>query len=427
MTDIVDDTTKNAALRAWIEQETGARIVAVERIGGGAYRTSCRLTLDRAPGCAFLKIDLGSAPVTPFDLRREYEVLDRLQGRAHAPRVIGWHEGATAMAMECLPGEAAYARIESEAQRARIDRSFLRALAECHAVDLSTLGLDHLPPGLSIRQAIAGDLDLWERLLAEGVAEPDPLTRFAFRWLRDHLPADDRPAVLVQGDAGAGNFLFDEKGVTGVVDWEMAHIGHPLEDLGCILARSLVQPMADADTLLSLYREAHDGGWTRDELLYATILVMARFSVPIALALESRHTGIDFGLMNSYFRLSQISLVRLIAQAEGIALDETVPAVGPRPAIGFELEYLRDVLAAIVRPAVEDSYARYRLDGAIGLIGYLRTAQGTGTDTASGILPREAEGGDARALLQGFMTQALWREKLMRDMLGPLHGRRIRI
>ena len=32
---------------------------------------------------------------------------------------------------------------------------------------------------------------------------------------------------------------------------------------------------------------------------------------------------------------------------------------------------------------------------------------------------------DARALLQGFMTQALWREKLMRDMLGPLHGRRI--
>jgi aminoglycoside phosphotransferase (APT) family kinase protein len=433
MTSIVDDDAKNAALREWVERETGAKITAVERISGGAYRTSCRVTLDRAPGCAFLKIDLGSAPATPFDLKREYEVLARLQGQAHAPRVIGWHEGVTAMAMHCLPGEAVYTRIATPEQRARIDRSFIHALADCHAVDLAPLALDHLPPGLSIGQAIARDLDLWEGLLEEGVADPDPLTRFAFRWLRDHLPADDRPAVLVQGDAGAGNFLFDENKVTGVDDWEMAHLGHPLEDIGCILARSLVQPMADADTLLALYRETTGGGWTKREFLYATILVMARFSVPIALALESRHTGIDFGLMNSYFRLSQISLIGLIAQAEGLALDETVPTTGPRPAIGFELDYLRDVLAAIVRPAVDDSYVHYRLDGAIGLIGYLRAAQGA-DDAAPNDhrAARNLSGADAgrdqtRELLQSFMTEALWRERLMRDMLGPLHGRRIRI
>lgn len=427
MTSIVDDNAKDAALRAWIESKIDARIVAVERISGGAYRTSCRITLDRAPGCVFLKIDLGSAPTTPFDLRREYEVLASLRGRAYAPRVIGWHEGATAMAMECLPGDAVYARIDDGAMRARIDRSFIHALADCHAIDLATLGLDHLPPGLSIRQAIGRDLDLWEKLLKEGVAEPDPLTLFAFHWLRDHLSADDRPAVLVQGDAGAGNFLFDDNGVTGVVDWEMAHLGHPLEDLGCILARSLVQPMADADTLLSLYDEASGGGWTRRELLYATILVMARFSVPIALALESRHTGIDFGLMNSYFRLSQISLIRLIAQAEGFTLDESVPSTGPRPAIGFELDYLRDVLARIVRPTVEDNYASYRLDGAIGLIGYLRAAQGLDDTNGAPLAALDESSGGARDRLQTFMTHALWREKLMRDMLGPLHGRRISI
>ncbi|SNS15747.1 Predicted kinase, aminoglycoside phosphotransferase (APT) family [Sphingomonas laterariae] len=435
MIGIVDDPAKDAALRAWIEERCGAGIASVHRVSGGAFRTSSRVELagpDGRPGCAFLKIDLGSAPKTPFDLRREHGLLARLDGRARAPRVIGWHEGATAMAMECLPGEAVYATIQDDAHRARIERSFVDALAECHAVDIASLALDHLPAGLSIGQAIAQELAMWEALLDEGVADPDPLTLFAFRWLHQRLPKDDRPAVLVQGDAGAGNFLFDDERVTGVVDWEMTHLGHPLEDIGCVLARSLVQPMASAEHLLALYNAASGVAWTRDELLYVTVLVMARFSVPIALALESRHTGLDYGLTNSYFRLSQISLVRLIALAENVALDEAVPAYGARPPIDFEFDYLRDVLGRIVRPAVDDPYVGYRLDGAIGLIGYLGAALGTEAPAAREdrdvMRKRYADQIAARDIgptLQAFLSDALWREKLMRDMLGPLHGRRV--
>lgn len=434
MTGIVDDEALDASLRAWIEATTGSGITAIQRVSGGAFRTSCRVDLDGAPGAAFLKIDLGSAPRTPFDLRREHELLTRLDGRARAPRTIGWHEGATAMAMHCLPGEARWAGIADEAHRDRIERSFAEALVECHAVDIASLALDHLPPGLTIGEAIRRELDMWEELLDANVADPDPLTLFAFRWLRHRLPADDRPAVLVQGDAGPGNFLFDAERVTGLVDWEMTHLGHPLEDLGCVLARSLVQPMASAERLLSLYRAASDRDWTMDELLYATILVMARFSVPIALALESRHTGMDFGLTNGYFRLSQISLIRLIARAEGLTLDETPPASGPRPAIGFEFDYLRDVLGTIVRPAIDDPYVQYRLDGAIGLIGYLRAAL---ADDAAGprgdrdelraLYADRIAKGDIATTLQEFLAEALWRETLMKDMLGPLHGGRVKL
>jgi len=437
MSTLVDDPAKDAALRGWIETLSGARIAEVQRVSGGAFRTSARVALTGgARESLFLKIDLGSAPKTPFDLKREYRLLDRLGGQARAPCALGFHDGVCAMAMETLPGEARYDGLADEDRRARIETSFVEALVECHRVEVGALRLDHLPAERTISQAIRADLDLWQALLADAVPAPDPITLFALAWCRARLPADDRPAVLVQGDAGPGNFLFDEATVTGLVDWEMTHLGHPLEDIGCVLARSLVQPMAPAGRLLALYNTAAGAEWDRAALLYATILVMTRFSVPISLALESRHTGLDYGLTNSYFRLSQISLLLLIGAAEGIALDETPPPTGSRPAIDFEFDYLRAVLGDIVRPAIEDPYVRYRLDGAIGLIGYLGAALADGgetrrTDVGGAVTAQSrliADGGDRlSAAMQTMLAEALHREQLMRAMLGPLHGRRVRI
>ena len=437
MSAVIDDPQRNAALQTWIEDVGGGEIREVRRIAGGAFRTSARILLrgsDNHERSLFVKVDLGSAPQTPFDLQREYTVLAALDGRARAPRVLGYDVEQSAMAMECLSGAADYANIEDADHRARIEESFVTALAETHRVDLASLALDHLPAGRSITDAIITDLDLWRDVLLKAVPDPDPVALFALAWCAARVPADSRPAVLVQGDAGPGNFLFDADGVTGLVDWEMAHVGHPLEDIGCVLARSLVQPMATADRLLDLYRKASGIEWTTAELLYATILMMTRFSVPINLALASRNTGIDLGLMDGYFRLSQISLLRLIAQVEGIRLDETVPENGTRPRIGFEFDYLRSVLSTIVRPSIGDDYARYRLDGAVGLVSYLSAALADATEHVSGD-PHEtlaedasliAEGGEPlHSALQALFSDVLHRERLMREMLGPLHGRRI--
>ncbi|SFR89741.1 phosphotransferase [Sphingomonas jatrophae] len=424
-----------AALRGWIEAIGGAPVRSVQRIAGGAFRTSARLTL--AGGrTLFVKVDLGTAPRTPFDLERESRVLAALAGRGRAPRLLGYDPAGQAMVLTCLPGSADFAGIADPQQRARIEASFVEALAETHRIDLAGLALDHLPAGRSIGQAIAADLALWRDLLVERVADPDPVALFALAWCAARVPADARPAVLVQGDAGPGNFLFDASGVTGLVDWEMAHVGHPLEDLGCVLARSLVQPMAPADRLLVLYNAASGLAWTKAELRYATILVMTRFSVPINLALAAGDPGLDLVLTDSYFRLSQLSLLRVIAEAEGIALDETVPERGARPALGFAFDHLRALLATVVRPAIGDDYARYRLDGAVGLLGYLGAALAEDTATppepatkrlADATATIAAGGETLHATLQTLFTGALWREHLMRDMLGPLHGRRVAI
>jgi aminoglycoside phosphotransferase (APT) family kinase protein len=57
-----------------------------------------------------------------------------------------------------------------------------------------------------------------------------PVFELAFRWLREHLPAPATPA-LVHGDYRHGNLIIGSQGVRAVLDWELAHLGDPIEDL----------------------------------------------------------------------------------------------------------------------------------------------------------------------------------------------------
>ena len=62
-----------------------------------------------------------------------------------------------------------------------------------------------------------------------------------------------RATVLVQGDTGPGNFLADDGVVTGLVDWEFAHVGDPMDDWAWVEMR------VDAEEIPAL----HDR-YTRD-------------------------------------------------------------------------------------------------------------------------------------------------------------------
>ena len=62
--------------------------------------------------------------------------------------------------------------------------------------------------------------------------EAHPILEETFGWLWRNLPATDR-IVLVHGDYRSGNYLYDDTGrITAILDWETAHLGDPMEDLG---------------------------------------------------------------------------------------------------------------------------------------------------------------------------------------------------
>ncbi|HXU23528.1 MAG TPA: phosphotransferase family protein [Tepidiformaceae bacterium] len=76
------------------------------------------------------------------------------------------------------------------------------------------------------------ELARWERIITEEELSPQPVMRAAIRWLRANPPPPAQRISVVHGDYRVGNFLYRLDGrICGIVDWEMAHLGDPLEDL----------------------------------------------------------------------------------------------------------------------------------------------------------------------------------------------------
>jgi len=56
--------------------------------------------------------------------------------------------------------------------------------------------------------------------------------RAALRWLKRNPPPPAQKICVVHGDYRTGNFLVDDRGeIRAILDWEMSHLGDPLEDL----------------------------------------------------------------------------------------------------------------------------------------------------------------------------------------------------
>ena len=82
------------------------------------------------------------------------------------------------------------------------------------------------------------ELDYWEGVLDSDELIPQPIMRAAIRWMRRNPPPPAGKICVVHGDFRTGNFLYDEEGrIHGILDWEMSHLGDPLEDLGWSLNR----------------------------------------------------------------------------------------------------------------------------------------------------------------------------------------------
>lgn len=101
------------------------------------------------------------------------------------------------------------------------------------------------------------------RLGLDLVGEARPTLEHTLRWLADHRP-DPGPPAVVHGDFRVGNLLVDPTdGLRAVLDWELAHVGDPVEDLGWLCVRAWrfggsgeVGGIGAVDDLLASYADA---------------------------------------------------------------------------------------------------------------------------------------------------------------------------
>src|SRR5581483_2447564 len=126
-----------------------------------------------------------------------------------------------------IEGEALPRRILQDAAfaglRPRLAYQCGAILARIHAVPLGKL------PKLRVRFAAEQLGELYEDYRSFGGSSP--VYELAFRWLRAHLPENPSAPRLLHGDFRNGNLMIGPEGVRAVLDWELAHIGDPAQDL----------------------------------------------------------------------------------------------------------------------------------------------------------------------------------------------------
>ncbi len=117
-------------------------------------------------------------------------------------------------------------------ERSALWWSGLEVLARIHALDWRTLGLSFVDTPGSGDTPLVRQLDDYERFLAWAMGkERHPSCEPALLWLRAHLPREQEPVRFCWGDARPGNMIFQQGRCVAVLDWEMAILGNPVQDL----------------------------------------------------------------------------------------------------------------------------------------------------------------------------------------------------
>jgi aminoglycoside phosphotransferase (APT) family kinase protein len=228
---------------------------SAERLSGGASQETYRIVIDTDEGerCVCMRRAPGGVSMPAGErinpgLAVEAELM-RCARAAGVPEpevyyVLEAGDGlGEGFVMEWLDGETLGARIARSPDLAKVRENLAfecgQVLARIHAIDIEATGLDKRlhtsTPEQFVRQT-------WERY--QLLHTPQPMIDFTGRWLLENLPKAPR-VTLVHNDFRNGNFMVDEHGINAVLDWEIAHIGDPMRDLGWICTSSWRFGVAD--------------------------------------------------------------------------------------------------------------------------------------------------------------------------------------
>jgi aminoglycoside phosphotransferase (APT) family kinase protein len=253
-------------------QPGGGRIANLRRLSGGASQDTwafdlvgddgrvTALVLRRAPPGAALRSGTNAGLAAEAALI----ALAADHGVPVPPLVLGLrdeHGLGEGFVMTLLAGETLGRRIVHDARFTDARRGLARrcgqVLARIHA-----LPRERLP---ALREASAA-AELahcrdWHR--SHGTARP--VFELALQWLAARTPADALPPTLVHGDFRNGNLIVGEDGLRAVLDWELAHLGDPMQDLGWLCVNSwrfgrAELPVGGFGTLAELFDGYADAG-----------------------------------------------------------------------------------------------------------------------------------------------------------------------
>jgi aminoglycoside phosphotransferase (APT) family kinase protein len=440
---------------AWVAGVLGGEVVSCERITGGASRQSFALGL--APGGrvaeAFLRVDTGSGPLsgTDFTLQREVSTLTALNGtKVRIPEIYGFNTAHQAVLMEKVPGTSNFFSVADATQAAALQDELLTQLALLHRAPIDVRKVFGEATPRTVREALREDVRFWGELLPRHVPQPEPVITFALDWLYRRALGGDQAPVVVHGDIGPGNFMFEGASLRAMIDWELVHAGHPLEDLAAIIARTLGVPFGDLRRHVDTYGKLSGTKVDPDELDYCIVLVLTRWCIGMSMGLAKVSPALDVPIFVKFMQVNLFAIAKLLARLSGQPLPP-VPEVAGVPGVTRDLYgYAAAVLGEQVKPALSETYLKAKVDGIAGLLSYLRNLADYGIDrerreelealesVLDGKVESVATGRAALAdalrnstdeqratILRWLLRKLSLQHALLKEMLGPMYEREL--
>ena len=288
------------ALREGLGSITRAReVTGVSRLSGGASRETWRFEADGRPLILQRQRsgDVRDMGVEARVLRAAFTAGVRVPELLHSGAAGDTDNplGSSFMVLEHVSGETIARKILRDEVFARARSALVedlaRSLAALHAIDPDSIG------GLPSTDQIQQYRETLDGLNAT-LGQAHPAFELAFRWLDSNRPTDSRRS-LVHGDFRLGNVMVGDDGLRAVLDWELAHIGDPMEDLGwlCVRAwrfgsRKPVAGIGEYDELIDAYEKASGVAVDREVIRWWEVLGTLKWGIMCMIQASSHLTGV---------------------------------------------------------------------------------------------------------------------------------------
>lgn len=218
----------------------GARVTAIRASLGGFSKRTIVLELDKAPqldNALVIRCDQVGGPVEGL-AADELPILQLMHAQGLPVAEPLWADrdfilGGTALCTKRVHGASAFDATGSKLgpQGATAARELARLLAKVHAVSpklMPEIGAQaDTPLRTQVERMLLAYQDQWQRHRRAD----SPVLAAAFDYLLNNIPQTDAPPTIVHGDASLRNLLIHDGKASGLLDWEIWHLGDPNEDL----------------------------------------------------------------------------------------------------------------------------------------------------------------------------------------------------
>jgi aminoglycoside phosphotransferase (APT) family kinase protein len=368
-------------------------VAGLTRLSGGASRQTWSFELEE-----------GDGPARPLILQRERgAAMDSLAGMSveadlllaaaaagvKVPRVVATDGGeddlgARFIVTDRVDGETIARKLlrDDEFAEARplLARQAGEALAAIHSID---------PTPFEGRLVLQDQVAQFRAVL-DMLGEAHPAFELGFRWLERNAPDAGRPTSIVHGDFRNGNLIVGPDGLRAVLDWELAHLGDPVEDLGWFCVRAWrfgsshrAGGFGPVSELLDGYRSASGVDVGLDELRWWEVMGTVRWGVICMVQANTHLSGasrsVELATIGRRTAENEHDVLQLIhgrgtkpkKRSEPEAQEPRPSASSAphdRPTIAELIEAVREYLESEVMPSSAESSVRFHARVAVNAL-----------------------------------------------------------